>query len=111
MQVFSNLVSNALGFTPAGGRVSVEAVDAGASVLFRVADTGPGIPAEELPWIFDRYRKSTLHQSTGTGLGLAIARGLVLAHGGEMSVESTLGSGTTFSFSLPRAAPEGAVVA
>jgi signal transduction histidine kinase len=106
MQVFSNLVSNALGFTPAGGRVSVEALDAGASVLFRVADTGPGIPAEELPWIFDRYWKSTLHESTGAGLGLAIARGLVLAHGGEMSVESTLGSGTTFSFSLPRPGPE-----
>jgi signal transduction histidine kinase len=89
----------------------VEAEPAGAAVLFRVRDTGPGIPKEELPWIFDRYWKSTLHQSTGSGLGLSIARGLVLAHGGEMGVESTLGLGTTFSFSLPRPGPEDAVLA
>ncbi len=73
-------------------------------VSVKVADTGDGIAAEDLPYIFDRfYRgdKSRSRNSGGAGLGLAIARGIVESHGGKISVESTLGKGTTFCFSLP----------
>ncbi len=101
VQVLSNLVGNALKFTPAGGRITIEAVRSEAEMIVRVRDTGRGITPEELPHVFDRFWQSKHHGIAGAGLGLAIARGLVEAHGGRIRVESELDVGTTFSFSLP----------
>jgi two-component system, OmpR family, sensor histidine kinase BaeS len=99
-QVLTNVVSNALRYTPSGGTVLVRctAEDPGLAVL-TVEDTGAGIPAAELPHIFDRFYKSG--DSGGTGLGLAIARGLVRAHGGDISAHSTPGRGSTIRVTLP----------
>lgn len=98
VQVFSNLVGNAAKFTPAGGRVTLGAVREGAVVRYTVADTGPGIPAADLPHIFDRFWRGQVRG--GAGLGLAIVKGIVEAHGGTIEVAST-GAGATFSFTLP----------
>ena len=98
-QVVGNLVANALRFTPSGGRV---AVDAGRDVdvtWVRVRDTGPGIDAEDLEHVFDRFYRSP--SSSGSGLGLPIARNLVHAHGGEISIQSAPASGTEVRFTLP----------
>jgi signal transduction histidine kinase len=102
LQVLDNLLGNAVKFTGAGGRVRVEAHVAQASVVVRVADTGPGIEPELLPHVFDRFRQGARAKSAGTGLGLAIAKGFVEAHGGTITVESALGRGTTFTFTIPR---------
>jgi signal transduction histidine kinase len=98
-QVLSNLLANALRYTPAGGSVCVKVRMDSGCVLLEVADTGPGIPAEDLPYIFERFYKST--DSGGMGLGLAIAKHLVTAHEGTISVESPPGQGTTIRISLP----------
>jgi signal transduction histidine kinase/CheY-like chemotaxis protein len=100
LQVFSNLVGNAIKFTPAGGRVTIGVEPAGNEVCFRVADTGPGIGAKDLPRVFDRFWQGR-DRRKGAGLGLAIARGIVTAHGGRIWVESAVGQGTTFFFTLP----------
>jgi signal transduction histidine kinase len=102
-QVLGNLVGNALKFTPEGGLVTVEATltDAGDRVQFTVSDTGPGIPDEHLPHIFDRFYQVRATGRAGAGLGLAIARGLVEAHGSTLEVTSRPGEGTSFSFHLP----------
>jgi two-component system OmpR family sensor kinase/two-component system sensor histidine kinase BaeS len=110
-QVLSNLVANALRFTPAGGTIFLKAarftegISLPEGIRFQVQDNGRGIPPEDLPFLFDRFwkgeRARTRHEGTGSGLGLAIARQLVLAHGGEIRVESTLGQGTTFIVDLP----------
>jgi two-component system, OmpR family, sensor histidine kinase BaeS len=98
-QVLTNLLSNALHYTPAGGTVRLRcAADAG-QIVVSVEDTGTGITAEELPHIFDRFSKSK--DSRGTGLGLAIAKSLVEAHEGEISAQSVRGEGTTIRFTLP----------
>lgn len=105
-QVLDNLVSNALRYTPAGGRVILSAEADGDSVFLRVQDNGAGIHPEELPYIFERfYRadKSRQRYAKESGLGLAIAKSIVEAHGGSVSVESTLGEGTTFVVALPSA--------
>jgi signal transduction histidine kinase len=102
VQVFSNLLGNAVTFTPAGGRVALRAEVSGDEVRFAVSDTGPGVPAEHQAHIFDRYWK-TRESRQGAGLGLSIARNIVDAHGGRIWVESTPGSGATFVFTLPRA--------
>jgi PAS domain S-box-containing protein len=102
LQVLANLVGNALKFTEPGGRVDVRIEPRGDDVLFSVADTGPGIPGEDLPHLFDLYwhaRRTARHR--GSGYGLAIAKGIVEAHGGRIWVESTLGAGSTFSFTIP----------
>ncbi|MEO7823381.1 MAG: ATP-binding protein [Gemmatimonadaceae bacterium] len=104
-QVFSNLVGNALKFTPKGGRIDVRGSVVGDDALFTIADTGAGIPAESLPRLFDRFWQARETRRAGAGLGLFIAKGIVEAHGGRLSVESTLGVGTTFSFTLPRIPP------
>lgn len=102
VQVLSNLVGNAVKFTPPGGVIRIEAVQAGEEgVRFLVSDTGAGIPPEQLPRVFDRYWKGRPHDGGGVGLGLFIARGIVEAHGGEIQVTSTVGVGTTFSFTIP----------
>jgi signal transduction histidine kinase len=101
VQVVVNLVSNAIRFTPRGGRVTVRVVDAGAELEIQVEDTGLGIPAMALPHIFGWYEQAH-RQRGGTGLGLPIVRGLVEAHGGRVTVESQEGKGSRFTVLLPR---------
>ncbi|MGK3998312.1 ATP-binding protein [Sorangium sp. So ce1024] len=103
LQVFSNLLGNALKFTPKGGVVSVSLCRVADLARFSVADTGPGIPPEHQPHLFDRYWKASQESRTGAGLGLYIARGIVEAHHGTVAVESTPGQGTTIHFTLPLA--------
>ncbi|KYF58215.1 histidine kinase [Sorangium cellulosum] len=103
LQVFSNLLGNALKFTPKGGVVSVSLCRVADLARFSVVDTGPGIPPEHQPHLFDRYWKASQESRTGAGLGLYIARGIVEAHHGTVAVESTPGQGTTIHFSLPLA--------
>ena len=103
LQVFSNLVGNAIKFTPAGGSIFIEAQGSGSEARFSVRDTGQGISEAELPRIFDRFWQAQGKVRTGIGMGLSIAKGLVEAHGGCLWVESTLGVGTTFRFTIPLA--------
>jgi len=100
LQVFQNLIDNALKFTPKGGRVTIAAEPGTDEVRFTVRDTGPGIPAEQLPHLFDRFWQAR-KGSNGAGLGLTIARGIVEAHGGRITAESVPGSGTEFKFGIP----------
>jgi two-component system phosphate regulon sensor histidine kinase PhoR len=100
--VLTNLVHNAVKFTPPGGRITVAARPAGDDVVFSVQDTGVGIPAEDLPRIFERFYKADRARSGGgTGLGLAIAKHIVQGHGGRLWAESVEGQGSTFYFTLP----------
>ncbi|WP_300610980.1 HAMP domain-containing sensor histidine kinase [Trebonia sp.] len=103
-QVVTNLLTNALKFTPAGGRVSVRAGLAGADAVLEVADTGIGIPADDLPRIFDRFwRGQGAAQASGSGIGLAVAAELARAHGGRLTAASTAGRGTTMTLTMPHA--------
>lgn len=102
LQVMANLVSNALKITPRGGRIAIGArprVDHG-PVVFYVKDTGPGIAPEDQAQVFERFWRGKSAPYKGSGLGLSIARGIVAAHGGRIWVESTVGEGSTFYFSL-----------
>ena len=101
LQVLSNLVGNAIKFTPHGGRIVIGAKRVGDKVLCSVADTGPGIPPEQLPHIFDRFWQANRADRRGIGLGLAIAKGIVEAHGEQIWVVSEAGAGSTFLFALP----------
>jgi len=101
LQVFSNLVSNAVKFTPRGGVITVSAECVDGRVQCSVTDTGPGIPPEDLPRIFGKFWQAKRGDKRGVGLGLAIARGIVEAHGGTIAVRSDVGRGSVFSFSLP----------
>lgn len=107
-QIVWNLVSNALKFTPKGGRVEVELVDEDGDVTVRVSDTGIGITPEFLPFVFDRFRQADSSMSrrhSGLGLGMAIVRHLVELHGGTVSAESEgEGKGATFRLRLPKRA-------
>ena len=107
LQVFANLVDNAVKFTAAGGTITVAADGDHRAVLFWVADTGAGIPADSVAHLFDRFWQASRTDRRGIGLGLSIVKALVEAHGGTMAVESELGHGTTFRFSVPVAAPIG----
>lgn len=100
-QVFSNLLGNAKKFCRAGDVIFVQAKVTGKHATFAVQDTGPGIAPEELPHVFEPYWSGERGQKTGAGLGLFIASAIVKAHGGELTVTSTLGEGATFSFTLP----------
>lgn len=103
-QVLRNLLANALVYTPAGGRITITAEPRPGQVAVSVRDTGAGIPAEHLPYIFDRFYRADrarARQTGGAGLGLAIAKQIVLAHGGEIGVESRPGQGSAFTFTLP----------
>ena len=97
------MVANAIRHSDGGATVSIAAARRADRIVVRVRDTGPGIPADELPRIFDRFHKGK--RSHGSGLGLPIARNLVAAHGGEIAVESEVGRGTTVTFTLPAPAP------
>ena len=105
-QVLVNLIDNAIKFTPAGGRVSVCFGHAGEMVSCTVADTGPGIPADEIPHLFERFyrgdrARARAEGESGAGLGLAIARAIVEAHTGRIWIESEPGQGTSVTFTLP----------
>jgi signal transduction histidine kinase len=100
IQVLSNLVGNAIKFTPTGGRVTITAAREGPNIRFEVADTGPGIAPEQMANIFGRFWQANRGDTRGIGLGLSIAKGIVEAHGSEMRVASTVGEGSVFSFTL-----------
>jgi signal transduction histidine kinase len=103
-QVLSNLVGNAVKFTPRQGRIMVAADRLENEVRFAVIDTGPGIPPEQVPHIFGRFWQARSSDHRGIGLGLAIAKGIVEAHRGRIWVESQVGLGSTFYFTLPTTA-------
>jgi two-component system phosphate regulon sensor histidine kinase PhoR len=103
-QVFVNLIDNAIRHTPQGGRVKIELDARDSDAIVRVRDNGEGIPYRDVPRIFERFYvvdRSRRRESGGAGLGLAIVKGIVDAHGGAISAESTLGRGTTFTIRLP----------
>lgn len=101
-QVLSNLIGNALKFVRAGGSVTVSAHASPSEVVFEVADDGPGIAADHLPYLFERFWKAPGDARAGTGLGLYIVRGIVSAHGGRVWAESEPGRGSRFYFTLRR---------
>jgi signal transduction histidine kinase len=105
VQLMTNLIGNALKFTPRGGAVSVEVADSDHAVAIEIRDTGPGIPPDELPHIFERFYRGTNTgdaRASGSGLGLAIVRSIVEMHGGEIEVASVVDEGTIFRIRLPR---------
>jgi PAS domain S-box-containing protein len=104
-QVLSNLVGNAIKFSPAGASVTLRTEAGNGEVVFAVADRGPGIAAHHLPHLFERFWQAEGERRRGAGLGLTIARGIVEAHGGRIRVESVVGEGSTFFFTLPAAVP------
>lgn len=101
VQMVSNLVSNAIKFTPPGGSVVIDAAPENGNVRMNVRDSGIGISAEELPHVFERFWQADHHHRAGAGLGLAIAKGIAEAHGGAIGVESVEGFGSTFWVTLP----------
>jgi signal transduction histidine kinase len=101
LQALSNLLDNALRLTPAGGAVAVAAARAQDYAEFRVRDTGPGMPAEQVPHLFDRFWQGSRERRGGAGLGLSIVKGIVEAHGGRIFVETAVGQGTTFRLWIP----------
>ncbi len=104
LQVFENLIGNAVKFTEPGGRITVGAAPRDGEVLFFVADTGAGIADDDLAHVFDRFWQARKAKRRGAGLGLPIVKGLVEAHGGRIWVESTAGHGSTFFFTIPTGA-------
>jgi signal transduction histidine kinase len=106
LQVFSNLIGNAIKFTPARGLILVRGEPSGGNIVFSVADNGAGIPPENLSCIFDRYWQGREAGRQGMGLGLYIAKGIIEAHGGRIWAESRPGAGSTFFFTLPSEEPK-----
>jgi signal transduction histidine kinase len=102
--VVTNLVNNALRYTPAGGTIQITAVRRDGHLAVSVKDAGPGIPAEYLAHIFEKFAQVPGAPSGGAGLGLAISKSIVDAHGGQIAVQSEVGRGTTFTFTLQAAA-------
>jgi two-component system sensor histidine kinase BaeS len=105
LQILGNLLGNAIKFTPIGGKVTLRAKLDGDAAVFEVIDTGPGIEASELPFIFDKFQqfpKPGGSGGRGAGLGLAIAKGLVELHGGTLDVESQAGAGSRFFVRIPQ---------
>jgi signal transduction histidine kinase len=100
-QVLSNVVGNAIRFTPENGTVELGAECRGEDIVITVADTGPGIAADHLPHVFDRYWQARRRRREGSGLGLSIARGIVEAHGGRIWVEQPPEGGSVFKLTLP----------
>jgi len=106
--VFTNLLTNALKFTPRGGQIGVTVQELPAELLVQIRDSGMGIPVEHMDRIFERFYRVPLpaeEKVEGTGLGLSICKAIVEEHGGRIWVESALGKGSTFSFTLPKGPP------
>ena len=104
-RVLANLLDNAIKYTPAGGKVQIDAERRGSIAEVRVRDTGVGIPAADLPRVWDRlFRSDRSRSQRGMGLGLSLVRAIVEAHGGKVAVESHPGAGTTVLLELPAAA-------
>lgn len=103
-QVLSNLIGNAIKFTPADGKIGVAAMSNGDEIVFSVRDSGKGIAPEQLPHIFERYWTAKEGNAAGTGLGLYISQGIIKAHGGQLRAESKPGEGSEFRFTVPRVA-------
>ncbi|WP_339543156.1 ATP-binding protein [Pseudomonas sp. JAI120] len=101
-QVLSNLIGNAIKFTPRQGHIGISALSNGEEIVFSVRDSGEGIAPEQLPHVFDRYWTQAENNPTGTGLGLYITQGIVQAHGGKIVAESEVGRGSEFRFTVPR---------
>ncbi len=108
MQTFLNLIDNAIKYTPEMGEIEVRIKERKHDVLVEVSDTGIGIPPQEIDKIFDKFYRTTISQKKagGRGIGLSIVKKIIEAHGGEIWVESELGKGTTFFFTLPKVHPE-----
>ena len=103
LQVFANLVGNAIKFTPTGGEVTLRLDRCGDDVQLSVRDTGPGISEIEREHIFERYWQAQPTAKKGAGLGLFITKGIIEAHGGKIWIESEPGAGSTFRFTVPKA--------
>lgn len=101
LQLLSNLVGNAVKFTPSGGAVRIAAQPASGEIRFSVSDWGAGIPEPDLEHIFERFWQGERESHQGAGLGLAICKGIVEGHGGRIRVESRVGEGITFRFTVP----------
>jgi signal transduction histidine kinase len=104
LQVLRNIVGNALKFTPEKGRVNLSVQEVDQGIEISVADTGPGIPEENLTAIFEKFQQVNnkgSYKTKGTGLGLAIAKQVITHHGGKIWAESKLGQGSTFFIVLP----------
>lgn len=113
-QVLRNLLTNAIAYTPEGGDISVKLADEGAQLRVSVTDTGPGIPPEDLPYVFERFYRvdrSRSRATGGAGLGLTIAKRVVELHGGTIEVQSELGKGSCFTFTVPKEAPDDSAAA
>jgi signal transduction histidine kinase len=106
VQIVGNLLGNAVKFVPENGQVTLRAARDGQQVLFQIEDSGPGIPAADVEHLFDKFWQGRKGDRRGVGLGLTIAKGLVEAQGGRIWVETALGAGSTFSFTLPAAAAD-----
>jgi len=106
--VLSNLLGNAIKYTPRGGRIWIRAEASSSEVVVSVSDTGIGIPPSDLPYIFEKFyrvRDARVADQEGSGLGLAIVKSVIAELGGRVWAESTLNKGSTFFFSLPLAGP------
>jgi signal transduction histidine kinase len=109
IRLFLNLLDNAIKYTPPGGQVTVRAGNEGARVCVAIGDTGPGIPSEAIPHLFERFYRveaARSRDSGGAGLGLAIAYEIARWHGGTLEVRSEPGQGTTFAVTLPTPMPK-----
>ena len=101
-QVLSNLIGNAIKFTPRQGNIGISAMSNGEEIVFSVRDSGEGIAPDQLPHVFDRYWTLAENNPTGSGLGLYITQGIVKAHGGRIEAQSELGRGSEFRFTVPK---------
>ncbi len=101
-EVIINLLSNAMKYTPVGGRLALKVEGNKEELRFEIADTGPGIPAKQREKIFDKFTRITAEKQEGTGLGLPIVKEIVELHKGKIWVESDPGQGSRFIFTIPR---------
>jgi two-component system sensor histidine kinase BaeS len=108
IRLFLNLFDNAIKYTPAGGRITIHAQNTGGEIRVTINDTGPGIPANQIPHLFERFYRAERDRARrdtelgGAGLGLAIAQEIAHIHDGQITAESEIGQGSTFTVHLPK---------